>query len=238
MITLGLDTTTDRLSVAAGAPDGRRAQREATGARRHAALLVPLALEALGDLGAGLDQVGAVAMSDGPGSFTGLRVAAAWAKAFTHARGIPLLAASTLLVRAMNAAATGVVLGLGTALRGELYVGAYRFEPDGSIATVLRPNVLQPGAPLPGGIVPEVIVADVDATRLGAWPWAERATIVAGEDGFPRARCLIDLVDVRGGAVRIDDVAGWEPEYGRPAEAQARWERAHGRSLDDPARIA
>jgi hypothetical protein len=28
-------------------------------------------------------------------------------------------------------------------------------------------------------------------------------------------------------------VAEWEPVYGRPAEAQARWEKAHGRPLPD-----
>jgi hypothetical protein len=51
--------------------------------------------------------------------------------------------------------------------------------------------------------------------------------------GAPRAKALIDLVGVHRGARQVADVQGWEPDYGRPAEAQARWEIAHGRPLPD-----
>ena len=44
---------------------------------------------------------------------------------------------------------------------------------------------------------------------------------------------LLALVGVRGGAARIESVQAWEPVYGRPAEAQARWETTHGRPLPD-----
>ena len=44
---------------------------------------------------------------------------------------------------------------------------------------------------------------------------------------------LLDLVGRPGGAVRVEPVEGWQPVYGRPAEAQARWETAHGRPLPD-----
>ena len=40
------------------------------------------------------------------------------------------------------------------------------------------------------------------------------------------------------GTERVEDVAGWEPEYGRPAEAQAVWEKKHGRPLPSPPSIA
>jgi hypothetical protein len=35
--------------------------------------------------------------------------------------------------------------------------------------------------------------------------------------------------------VPIQHLDDWEPTYGRPAEAQARWEAAHGRALPNPA---
>ena len=38
---------------------------------------------------------------------------------------------------------------------------------------------------------------------------------------------------IQRGAVRVEAVQDWEPNYGRPAEAQARWETAHGRPLPD-----
>jgi hypothetical protein len=51
--------------------------------------------------------------------------------------------------------------------------------------------------------------------------------------GAPSARQLIGLIGKQGGAREITDVEEWEPLYGRPAEAQARWETAHGRPLPD-----
>ncbi|MBA2626768.1 MAG: hypothetical protein H0U85_02070, partial [Gemmatimonadales bacterium] len=42
---------------------------------------------------------------------------------------------------------------------------------------------------------------------------------------------LLDLRLLEGGTRLISDVHAWEPVYGRPAEAQAKWELAHGRSL-------
>ena len=49
---------------------------------------------------------------------------------------------------------------------------------------------------------------------------------------------LVGLAGLRGGAVPVADVAGWEPVYGRPAEAQAQWERTHGRPLSGAAGLA
>jgi hypothetical protein len=49
----------------------------------------------------------------------------------------------------------------------------------------------------------------------------------------PAARDLLALIGVRGGARLIPDSTGWEPQYGRPAEAQARWEATHGRRIPD-----
>jgi hypothetical protein len=57
--------------------------------------------------------------------------------------------------------------------------------------------------------------------------------LIGPPTGAPRARTLLGLVDRPGAAVRIAAVEGWEPVYGRPAEAQARWEMAHGRPLPD-----
>ena len=69
---------------------------------------------------------------DGPGSFTGLRVGAAVAKALVQARGLPLWTAPSLLVRAAGVARDGrTVLAVADALRGELYAAAYRFDAGG-----------------------------------------------------------------------------------------------------------
>jgi len=46
---------------------------------------------------------------------------------------------------------------------------------------------------------------------------------------------MLDLVGRPGGARLVDDPLAWEPDYGRPAEAQALWEARHGRALPHPA---
>src|SRR6185312_15372611 len=80
MITLAFDTATDRCTVAA--TDGQQiAHRFVDGARRHAGALLGLIDESLQELNATPAEIASVIMADGPGSFTGLRVAAAVANA-------------------------------------------------------------------------------------------------------------------------------------------------------------
>lgn len=235
MLILAVDASTDRLSIAAGQTGGRMAVRAAEGARRHAGLLVPLALEALGELGADLNDIEALAVADGPGSFTGLRVAAAWAKAIARVRGVPLWTASTLLVRATVAEAPGaLVLGVHSALRGEWYVGGYRFGSVGQIVTELAPIVMAPGSPALIQLEPAAVVGDGAAAAVAA-ALGRSGRVVGPPNGLPEAARLIGLIGRSGGATRIADPATWEPIYGRPAEAQAKWEREHGRALPDPA---
>ncbi len=235
MIALAFDTTTDRLSVAAGMPGGRVAVREATGARKHASLLVTLALEALAEVGAGPGAVDTVVLADGPGGFTGLRVAAAWAKGFSRDRGLPVRTASTLLVRAASARAEGrLVVGVGSALRNELFVGGYRFTVGG-VSTVLEPMVLASGAALPIWEPVDAVVGDLPEADLRRWPFVGSSLVIGTPHGLPEAARLIELLDVPGGTRLVEDVGRWEPIYGRPAEAQAKWERTHGRTLPNSA---
>lgn len=229
MIALAIDTSTDRLSVAATA-GSRVVERVAVGARRHASLLVPLVTEVLSDLGVGIGQLTDIAVSDGPGSFTGLRVGAAWVKGVRQGREVRVWTASTLLVRAVVADGAGVVVGLGSALRGECFAAVYRMSHRGGpIESLLPPVVLAGDQSLPADLVPDVVVSDFPI-GLG---WAALGRQIGPPDGLPTAVALLGLVGRPGGAKLVADVPGWEPEYGRPAEAQARWEKVHGRALAD-----
>ena len=239
---LGVDTASSRLSIAVRRADGQVAEREVTGARRHAGALAPLVEEALAELSLPLAALAGVVVSDGPGSFTGLRVAAAFAKGLARPRRLPLWTVSTLMVRAAGALGAsgqsgGLVVGVGSALRGELYAGAYRFRASG-VETAMAPRVLAPGGPLPLADPVALVVGDVEPALLDGWPWTGGARRLGPPAGLPRALALLDLVGRPGGAHRIDDPASWEPCYGRPAEAQAKWERTHGRPLVVPHRHA
>jgi len=230
---LAIETATDRASVALGVPGADPLEENVAGARRHAATLLPMIQSLLRRAGASLDDVTGIVLSDGPGSFTGLRVGASVAKALVHARRLPLWVAPSLLVRAAGVAqADEVVLAVAGALRGEVYAAAYRFLPE-RIHTELAPSVRRPDELVHGGFTPAVVVGEAPADIIAVLEgWVDRP-VIGPPDGSPQATRLLALVGRAGGARRADAVAEWEPVYGRPAEAQARWEMAHGRPLPD-----
>jgi tRNA threonylcarbamoyladenosine biosynthesis protein TsaB len=232
---LALDTATERASVAIGKPGAGSSAVEGSliGARRHAAGLLPLVQDLLRRAASTLDDLVGIVLSDGPGSFTGLRVGASLAKALVHARRLPLWTAPSLLVRAAGVAQPdALVLSVANALRGEVYAAAYRFESDG-IRTELIPSVQRPESLIAAALRPDIVVGDAPAQVLIQLEhWAGTPAIRPPESS-PRAAQLLDLIGRPGGARPVVAVREWEPEYGRPAEAQARWESAHGRPLPD-----
>ena len=230
---LAIDTATDRASVALGIPGADPLEENMAGARQHAAALLPMIQRLLRRAGASLEDVSGLVLSDGPGSFTGLRVGASVVKALVQARSLPLWVAPSLLVRAAGVArADAIVLAVAGALRGEVYAAAYRFLPE-RIHTELAPSVRRPDELMQAGFRPAVVVGEAPAEILALLEgWIGRP-VIGPPDGAPHATQLLGLVGRAGGARRIDAVSEWEPVYGRPAEAQARWEMAHGRPLPD-----
>jgi tRNA threonylcarbamoyladenosine biosynthesis protein TsaB len=235
--TIALDTTTDRATLAverAGAPP---TERMLTGARRHAAELLGMIEGALGDTGSTLDDVTRIALSDGPGGFTGLRVAAALIKGIVRTRpGIEVWTASTLLVRG-----AGIAPGLGarvlvvtSALRGELFAASYRLSLPEAVETITPPGLATVESL--HREAPDVVVADAPERLVDRLAAQFSVPVLRGTPSLPRAAALLSLIGVRGGAVRIEQLDDWEPFYGRPAEAQARWEASHGRALPHPVR--
>jgi tRNA threonylcarbamoyladenosine biosynthesis protein TsaB len=230
---LALETATDRASVALGTSAADAVDRELVGARRHAAELLSMIDAVLHERGVGLDAVSELVLSDGPGSFTGLRVGASAAKALVQARGVPLRIAPSLLVRAAGVAQPGAtVLAVADALRGEIYAAVYRFDGE-RIETLLPPGVYRPDQLAAEAPTPDLIAGDLPAAGAPLrqrWP---ECMVAGAPAGAPHARTLLGLVTRPGGATRVEQVEGWQPVYGRPAEAQARWETAHGRPLPD-----
>lgn len=235
MITIAIDAATDRLSVALATDTATATERHVVGARRHAAQLIPMLDALLKASGlTGPASVERVIVADGPGSFTGLRVAAAAAKALVHAGGVELLAIPSLLGRAWRAAGAdaGLVLAASSALRGEVYAGWYRLEGGG--ASVVHAAVPMSAAAVVAGPKPDHLVGDGPAGLLEALAERWQVPLLGGEAAAADARALLELARHPAGAAwRVADPAAWEPVYGRPAEAQARWEREHGRPLPD-----
>ncbi|HET9725392.1 MAG TPA: tRNA (adenosine(37)-N6)-threonylcarbamoyltransferase complex dimerization subunit type 1 TsaB, partial [Gemmatimonadales bacterium] len=158
---LAIETATDRASIALGTGAADALERDIVGARRHAAELLPAIEGVLADAHVSLDAVSALVVSNGPGSFTGLRVGASVVKALAHARGLPLWTAPSLLVRAAGVARPGdSVLAVSNALRGEVYAAAYRFEAE-AIRELLPPSVYRPEDLVARGLAVSNLVGDV-----------------------------------------------------------------------------
>jgi tRNA threonylcarbamoyladenosine biosynthesis protein TsaB len=231
---LALETSSDRASVAVGAPGQVVAEEGLEGARRHAGALPGLIERVLADGGVPLSAIETVLVSDGPGSFTGLRVGAAVAKAFVRARGSSLRTVPALMAVAWAArpAHDERVLAVVNALRGEVYAAEYRFA-EGAVEVLQAPAVWLPERLLAECQVPDVVAGLLPeplAVRLSEWQDGRRPRHLAGAAS---AGALLELAGLSGGATPVADVGAWEPVYGRPAEAQAKWERDHGRTLPD-----
>jgi tRNA threonylcarbamoyladenosine biosynthesis protein TsaB len=211
---LAIDTATSRLSVAVGRSGADAVERHLDGPRQHARALLPLIDDALEALAESLASLTAVVVADGPGSFTGLRVGAAVAKGLHDALGLPVYSAPSLLGCALARQEAGRVVATSEALRGEVYAAVYEFA-GGQVRQLSAPHV-----------VPKQRLSEL----------APGATLV--QDLVVDARRLLALRAWKHGLVQIAQVEEWTPEYGRPAEAQARWEREHGRPLTHSSGLA
>ena len=94
---LCLETSGDRCTLAISAGSNVLAQAEAPGTRAHAEALAPLCDRLLRETGVRPD---AVAISAGPGSYTGLRIGTSLAKGLCYAWQVPLIAIDTLTLMA------------------------------------------------------------------------------------------------------------------------------------------
>jgi tRNA threonylcarbamoyladenosine biosynthesis protein TsaB len=231
MITLAFDSASERCTVAA--TDGSRvATRHVDGSRRHATELLALFNGVLSELDLTAASIGRIVTGDGPGSFTGLRVATAAAKAFVWHRDVEWRVAPSLLIRAAAHAPAGggIVLAVSDALRGELFAGCWKVEPHRIEQIGDGPRAIPPDGLVRFGAV-DVVVGSIPAPLVEAVAAVTGRVPVTGVDALPDARWLLDLDRRSGGTVVVENHGEWEPDYGRPAEAQAVWERVHGRAL-------
>lgn len=93
---LCLETATPVCSVALNDGNKTLAQRECTGQNAHSEKITIFIKEVLDEVGIGYDQLDAVAVSMGPGSYTGLRIGVSTAKGVCYAADRKLMAVDTL----------------------------------------------------------------------------------------------------------------------------------------------
>lgn len=230
---LAIDTATDVASVAVSTGD-QSVARSMRGARQHAAQILPLVQDVLALANVSLKDIKRIIVGDGPGSFTGLRIGWAAAKGLAHERQLPLIAIPSLL-GAAHAAGVNVVAACYDALRGQVFGAVYAFKED-AVEALVRPGVFTI-AELEEITPDQPILAVGDgAERYGKeiQAWTGRAPV--GLDALPPiAGSLLTLFEYDEARSAVDRTLA-EPTYGRPAEAQVKWENRHGRTLPHSSR--
>lgn len=127
MIILALDTSEARGGVAVLHSETVAAIRQHTDQSDYSAWLLSAADQALAEANAKMELVQLLAVSTGPGSFTGLRVGLTTVKAWAEVYGTPVVGVSRLEALACSAeAATPLVASCYDAQRGQLFAGLYR----------------------------------------------------------------------------------------------------------------
>jgi tRNA threonylcarbamoyladenosine biosynthesis protein TsaB len=179
--------------------------------------VLPSVAECLAEAGVAVTQISRVVCGAGPGSFTSLRISASVAKGIAVGVGCPVFSVSSLLLSIASAPDAikddGLLLSVLPAMRAEWF--ALLAEVQGGLITA-RGDAF--------------ILGDADlaetARRNDARLLGPRQTISSA----PHARGVAPLLDQ---ILAFDPVSieTWEPDYGRLAEAQVKWEAAHGRPL-------
>jgi len=128
-LVLGIETSHDLGGVALADEGGPVAEALSTERLKHSEELMNLIDATLESAGSGFEGVDGIAVSIGPGSFTGLRVGLATAKGVCLSRGLPLAAVPTLDALARMCSESSVpVHTIVDAKRGEVYWSSYEFE--------------------------------------------------------------------------------------------------------------
>jgi tRNA threonylcarbamoyladenosine biosynthesis protein TsaB len=176
------------------------------------------------------EAVSHVAVSAGPGSFTGLRVGMAAAKGFCFGWGVPLVPVPTLhaLASRMPAADGGTIVPVLDAKKREVYAALFRREDERTVR--LSPDMVLPPGALADRIREEAPAGEVRFCGDGITPYGalfrerlgRRATFPPEGEGLPRA-AAVGLMAVR----LIEE--GWAtdprsvvPAYIRPSEAELK----------------
>lgn len=185
---LAIETATEACSVALLCGDAL-IDRSELAPRRHAELVLPMAEELLAEAGITRKQLDAIAVGQGPGAFTGVRLAISVAQGLALALDIPVVPVSSLAALAMQAPKNGaVILAAIDARRAEIYAGTFRFDPDGLVEPLGLEHVL-PASDL---ILPQAEAWNVLGTGWRAYGDAIRARLPssprwADGDRYPQA---------------------------------------------------
>ncbi|HOV79476.1 MAG TPA: tRNA (adenosine(37)-N6)-threonylcarbamoyltransferase complex dimerization subunit type 1 TsaB [Bacillota bacterium] len=232
MCVLGIESATSVASAAVAGDCGILAERMVLNKRTHSVNLLPMIKAVMEEAEIDRDKLAGIAVSGGPGSFTGLRIGMSTAKALAQVWNLPLVRISTLEALVYPLAGHGRLLcPVLNARKNEVYTALYDFT--GSGMKVLA----EPAALAPEALAERLLKIQKPVTFLGDGVQACRSLLEAGLKGlasfapaaasFPRGGAVAGMglkAIMEGRGMDPGDV---RPEYIRVSEAEAVWLKKH-----------
>lgn len=225
MIWLGIETSNSPLSIAI-VKDGQVVEEIVQNEKlTHSVTVMPTIEELFQKANLKPAELDAIAVSEGPGSYTGLRIGVTIAKTLAWTLKKPLVGVSSLQVLAANGQGyNGVICSLFDARRQNVYAAAYHgdtLQPvikdhhnsiDGLLEQLLLLNTPVLFVGLDAGNFKEVII-----TKLG-----DHAIFASTSHALPRGSKLIELAQKQS-LPSVEESHNFVPQYHRISEAEANW---------------
>ena len=202
--------------------------------RTHSQKLMPMVAELLENCGLTIEDMDLVAVAEGPGSFTGLRIGVATAKGLAHALDIPVVGVSTLDALAFNLPfSEGLICPILDARRSQVYTAVYKWE-NGNLHKVEDHQAI--GIEELVEILrqrPEAVVFLGDGVeRNGDYLMQQlgnRAVFAPVTASMPRASSVAALAQQKAREQGVQSFYELIPTYLRKAEAERQYEEKEKR---------
>ena len=234
MSILSIDTSSQVSSVAVLSAERVAAEISMQGALTHSETLMPHIETALRMARVEKSELEGIAVSIGPGSFTGLRIGLASAKMMAYALHIPLIAVPTLEALAHHYICEGVrLVPMVDAQKGNVYAQEFVWRADGDalILQEIRSLAILPLTEVIAGLEnaeqPVILLGDAMQKKTTlALPANVRLAPIHAR--MPRAACVGLAALTRIACGEMDDPVTAAPLYLRRSEAEVLWEKRHG----------
>lgn len=175
-ILLAVETCNQTCSVAL-LRDGEVLQQVERQPRQHAQLVLPMVHKVLAAGQVAIGDLDAIAFGAGPGSFTGLRIAAAVTQGLAVGAGVPTISVSTLAALALEHGQAGETIVAGFDARmGEVYAGIYQLDANANLTVLLADTV--------SAAQDVVLSTTTDIVGLGS-AWGEHGEALSAALGCP-----------------------------------------------------
>ncbi|MGF2384202.1 tRNA (adenosine(37)-N6)-threonylcarbamoyltransferase complex dimerization subunit type 1 TsaB [Lentilactobacillus otakiensis] len=225
---LAIDTSNKPLSVAVMDNDQLLAQTTLTTHRKHAEFLMPVIEDLVKKADLTPTDLDRVVVADGPGSYTGIRMAVTAAKTIANTLGIELVTVSSLLNLALNVQRADVLINpIFDGRNQNMFTGLYRWN-HGTIETVIEDQHISLEKWLPAISdyeQPILIIGDTASFEDDMRNVLHSRLLTANPlMGIPSAALLGQYGLAKS---PVEDVDAVVPRYLRLTKAEADWKKLH-----------